>query len=193
MPNPTAETQTPVEIGKTNILDQRRRIERQRELIARLERDGSPDFADAVRILGEMEQALAGMEVHHAAAQERPPEASVDEPNPAKVEPLRLTHPWRSSPYRSRRPPARGQTRQGRRRHQGAASLSRASQHPAPHPLYGAGTRSLQGFLAGIIRIASEALDQLRLISTRCQRQDRAAPPEGQDNDRLRAGNTRGS
>ena len=66
--------------------DQRRRIERQPELIARRERDGSPDLvADAVRILGEMEQALAQMEVHHAAAQERPPEASVDEPNPANL------------------------------------------------------------------------------------------------------------
>ena len=90
MPNPSAEGQTPVEIGKTNILDQRRCIERQRELIARLERDGSPDLvADAVRILGEMEQALAQMEAHHAAAQEQPPEASVDELNLAKVEPLR--------------------------------------------------------------------------------------------------------
>jgi len=90
MPNPTAEAQTPVEIGKTNILDQRRRIDRQRELIAGLERDGSPDLvADAVRILGEMEQALAQIEAHHAAAQEQPPEASVDEPNSAKVEPLR--------------------------------------------------------------------------------------------------------
>ena len=49
MPNPTAEAQTPVEIGKTNILDQRRRIDRQRELIAGLERNGSPDLvADAV-------------------------------------------------------------------------------------------------------------------------------------------------
>ena len=37
MPNSTAEAQTSVEIGKTNILDQRRRIERQRGLIARLE------------------------------------------------------------------------------------------------------------------------------------------------------------
>jgi hypothetical protein len=70
MSNPGAEAQTAVEIGKTNILDQRRRIERQRELIARLERDGSPDLvADAVRILGEMEQALAQMEAHHAAAE----------------------------------------------------------------------------------------------------------------------------
>jgi hypothetical protein len=84
MPNPAAEAQTPVEIGKTNILDQRRRIDRQRELIARLERDGSPDVvADAIRILAKMEQALAQMEAHHAAAQEQPPEASVE------VEPLR--------------------------------------------------------------------------------------------------------
>jgi hypothetical protein len=58
-----------VEIGKTNILDQRRRIERQRELIARLECE--PDLvADEVRILGQMEQALAQMEAHHAAAQD---------------------------------------------------------------------------------------------------------------------------
>ena len=57
MPNSAAEAQTPIEIGKTNILDQRRRIERQRGLIARLESDGSPDsVAEAVRILGEMEQ-----------------------------------------------------------------------------------------------------------------------------------------
>ena len=89
MSNPAAEAQTPVEIGKTNILHQRRRVERQRVLIARLERDGPPDLVTAVRILGEMEQALARMEAHHAAAQERPPEASVDEPNPATVKPLR--------------------------------------------------------------------------------------------------------
>jgi len=89
-PNSVAEAQTPVEIGKTNILDQRRRIERQRGLIARLESDGSPDsVAEAVRILGEMEQALAQMEAHHAAAQEQPLEDSVDEPSLAKVEPLR--------------------------------------------------------------------------------------------------------
>ena len=31
MPNPAAEDQTPAEIGKTNILDQRQRIERQRD------------------------------------------------------------------------------------------------------------------------------------------------------------------
>ena len=64
MPNSAAEAQTPIEIGKTNILDQRRRIERQRGLIARLESDGSPynSVAEAVRILGEMEQALAQMD-----------------------------------------------------------------------------------------------------------------------------------
>jgi hypothetical protein len=45
--------------------------------------------AEAVRILGEMEQALAQMEAHHAAAQEQPLEDSVDEPNLAKAEPLR--------------------------------------------------------------------------------------------------------
>ncbi len=49
-----------VEIGKKQSLDQRLRIERQHELIARHERDGCPDLvADAVRILGEMDRALA--------------------------------------------------------------------------------------------------------------------------------------
>ena len=60
-----------VQVGKKQILDQRLRIERQHELIARHERDGYPDLvADAVRILSEMERALARMEAHYAKAQE---------------------------------------------------------------------------------------------------------------------------
>ncbi len=52
-----------LEIGKKQILDQRLRIERQRHLIARHERDGYPDLvADALRMLGEMDRALARME-----------------------------------------------------------------------------------------------------------------------------------
>jgi hypothetical protein len=67
--HPAAEMQTPVEIGKANILDQRRRIEGQQDLIARLERDGSPDLvADPARILSQMERALAQMEAHQAQA-----------------------------------------------------------------------------------------------------------------------------
>ena len=66
--HPAAETQRPVEIGSANILDQRRRIEGQRALITRLERDGSPDLADSIRVLGQMEQALTQMAAHHAAA-----------------------------------------------------------------------------------------------------------------------------
>ena len=87
MPNPAVGAQTPAEIGKTNILDQRRRIDRQRELIARLERDGSPDLvADAVRIFAEMEQACGRMEAEYAAAQERLSEATLDELSLEKVE-----------------------------------------------------------------------------------------------------------
>jgi hypothetical protein len=72
----SAEMQTPIEIGRANILDQRRRIEDQRDLIARLEREGSPNLvADPVRILGEMEQAHAEMRAYHAAAQEQAPKA----------------------------------------------------------------------------------------------------------------------
>ena len=66
MPKPGAEVETPVEIGKTNILDQLRRIEHQRELIAKLECGSLDLVADPVRVLGEMEQALARMEAHHA-------------------------------------------------------------------------------------------------------------------------------
>jgi hypothetical protein len=79
MANPPANTQTPVQIGKANICSQRGRIERQRELIARLERDGSPDLVtDQVRILGEMEQMLGQMEVHHAAARQKRSGPSVE-------------------------------------------------------------------------------------------------------------------
>lgn len=43
-----------IEIGKKHILDQRLRIERQRELIQRHERDGYPGLvADAIRLLGD--------------------------------------------------------------------------------------------------------------------------------------------
>jgi hypothetical protein len=76
-----------VEIGKKHILDQRLRIVRQRELIARLERDGSPDLvANAVRLLAEMVQACGRMEAEYAAAQERLSKATVDELSLAKVE-----------------------------------------------------------------------------------------------------------
>jgi hypothetical protein len=69
------------------IFDQRLRIERQHELIARHERDGYPDLvADAVRTLGEMDRALARMEAHYAKAQEHLAEVTVDEPSLAKVE-----------------------------------------------------------------------------------------------------------
>ena len=51
---------------------QRQRIERRRALIA-------PDLVEALRVLGQAEQALALMEDHHAAAQDRPAAASVNE------------------------------------------------------------------------------------------------------------------
>ena len=42
--------------------------------------------ADAVQVLGEMERALPGMGAHHAAARERPAEASADEHRLTTVE-----------------------------------------------------------------------------------------------------------
>jgi hypothetical protein len=87
MSDTAAAAKKTVEVGKKQILDQRLRIERQHELIARHERDGCPDLvADAVRILGEMNRALARMEAHYARAQEHLSEITVDEPSLAQVE-----------------------------------------------------------------------------------------------------------
>jgi hypothetical protein len=48
-----------MDIGRTNIFDQPGRIERQRELIARLERDRAYDLvAEAVRFLAKIKQPL---------------------------------------------------------------------------------------------------------------------------------------
>ncbi len=87
MPVTATAAKKTVEVGKKQILDQRLRIERQRDLIARHERDGYPDLVvDAVRLLSEMERALARMEAHYTKAQEHLAQVTVDEPSLAKVE-----------------------------------------------------------------------------------------------------------
>jgi hypothetical protein len=87
MPDAAVAAKKTVEVGKKQILDQRLRIDRQRHLIARHERDGHPDLAaDAVRMLGQMERALAEMEAHYARAQEHLAQVTVDEPSVEKVE-----------------------------------------------------------------------------------------------------------
>ena len=69
------------------MLDQRLRIERHKELTAKLERDGDPDVvAKARQLLADMEQTLARMQAEYAAAQERLALATVDEPSAPKVE-----------------------------------------------------------------------------------------------------------
>jgi hypothetical protein len=51
-----------VEVGKKHVLDQRLRIERHKELTAKLERDGDPDVIEKARqLLADMEQTLAGL------------------------------------------------------------------------------------------------------------------------------------
>jgi hypothetical protein len=60
---------TALPVGKKQILDQQLRIDRQRELMAKLERDGSPDvLAQKRRQLVEMEQMLVQMEAAYAGA-----------------------------------------------------------------------------------------------------------------------------
>jgi hypothetical protein len=69
MTDPAEAAKNTVEISKRYVLDQQLRITRQRELVAKLERDGHPDVvADARRALTEMEQLLIEMEVHYASA-----------------------------------------------------------------------------------------------------------------------------
>ena len=69
MPGPAEAAKNTV--GKGHIIDQCLRIERQRELIVRLERDGHVELVlEAVRLLTEMEKALAQMDADYAAARE---------------------------------------------------------------------------------------------------------------------------
>jgi hypothetical protein len=52
-----------IAIGRKHLLDQRLRIERHKEFIDKLERDGQPNvIAEARRLLCEMEQTLARMQ-----------------------------------------------------------------------------------------------------------------------------------
>ncbi len=85
--NPAEAAKHTVEMGKKHVLDQQQRIARQNELIAKLERGGHRDsIAEALRLLTEMQETLAEMEAHLAAAHERLAQFTVDEPSLAKVE-----------------------------------------------------------------------------------------------------------
>ena len=62
-----------IAIGTKHVLDQRLRIERHKEFIRKLEREGQPNvIAEAQRLLCEMEQTLARMQADiRRAAQKR--------------------------------------------------------------------------------------------------------------------------
>jgi hypothetical protein len=52
-----------IAIGRKHLLDQRLRIEKHKEFMGKLERDGQPNvIAEARRLLSEMEQTLARMQ-----------------------------------------------------------------------------------------------------------------------------------
>ncbi len=74
MTNPAEAAKTQLDVG------------RQRELIAKFQRDGHADLPAKARLLDEMEQTLGTIEADYAAAQERLSQASVDEPSLARVE-----------------------------------------------------------------------------------------------------------
>jgi hypothetical protein len=72
MRTPAEAAKDTVEIGKKHIAGQCQRIERQQELIKRLERDRQFDLvAEAVRDLDKMKDTLAQLEADYVGAQER--------------------------------------------------------------------------------------------------------------------------
>ncbi len=76
-----------METGKKDIAQQRLRVARWRELLAKLEHDERPDvLADARQLLITMERSLTQMEVEQAEAQERLASATTDEATLEDVE-----------------------------------------------------------------------------------------------------------
>jgi uncharacterized protein YjgD (DUF1641 family) len=73
MTSPAAEAaHSAINIAERYISEQQMRIDRQRELVAKLERDGGLDMlTEGRRALAEMERTLAQLRADYAAAQER--------------------------------------------------------------------------------------------------------------------------
>jgi DNA repair exonuclease SbcCD ATPase subunit len=86
MSDPAVTAKQLVDLARKNIEDQQRRIARQRELMARYERDDDvARLSQAHRALEKMQKQLARMTAAHAAAEEHLSKLTVNEASVEKV------------------------------------------------------------------------------------------------------------
>jgi hypothetical protein len=86
MDDPAVTAKQLVDLARKNIEDQQRRIARQRELMARYERDDDvARLSGARRVLEKMQRQLAQMTAAHVAAEEHLSKLTVDEASVEKV------------------------------------------------------------------------------------------------------------
>ena len=86
MDDPAVTAKQLVELARKNIEDQRSRIVRQRELMAKYERDNDPArLSEARRVLERMQKQLALVTAAHVAAEEYLSKLTVDEASVEKV------------------------------------------------------------------------------------------------------------
>jgi hypothetical protein len=82
MDDPAVTAKQLVELAKTHIEDQQRRITQQRKLVAKYERDEDvARLSGARRVLQRMQKQLAQMTAAHAAAEEHLSKLAIDEPS----------------------------------------------------------------------------------------------------------------
>ena len=86
MTDPAVTAKQLVDLARSNIEDQQRRIARQRELMANYERDDDvARLSEARRILEKMQKQLARTTAAHVAAEEHLSKLTVDEASVEKV------------------------------------------------------------------------------------------------------------
>jgi hypothetical protein len=86
MEDPAVLAKQLVDLARKHIEDQQSRIVRQRELMAKYERDDdTARIAEARRVLEKLQKQLAQMTAEHAAAEEHLSKLTVDEASVEKV------------------------------------------------------------------------------------------------------------
>jgi predicted oxidoreductase len=86
MDDPAVSAKQLVELSKNHLAEQRHRIARQRELVAKYERDDDMARLSGARlILNRMEKRLAQMAAAHAAAEEHLSKLIADKPSVEKA------------------------------------------------------------------------------------------------------------
>ena len=86
MDDPAVTAKQLVDLARKNIEDQQRRIARQRELMAKYERDDDvARLSEARRVLEKMQKQLGRMTAAHVAAEEHLSKLTVDEASVDKV------------------------------------------------------------------------------------------------------------